>query len=172
MNKSMRYGCALVALTVIAIIFKNTLDAKCYQERCFARRAPVTVHDYTEIFNEKRYWLEINEDNGKTFICSQRLFLQPEFFRSPDMRCFPAQELQKSNAISNGKKCWYAEGIVLCDAGAKKYTVYPKTKKICDNNTPKNAVVLGHVKNTRRAREAGEPKMCTVIKVDKIAPAA
>jgi hypothetical protein len=101
----------------------NQLDAEinpcntCNTEYCMQPRwVPYTVYDYTTVFNEKRYWLEINQITGEVQICYQRIDIYPEFFMTPNIHCYratPTEVPPQLGAVGN-YRCWRSGKTTIC----------------------------------------------------------
>lgn len=138
----------------------------CQPSVCFKVVPPPPSIESFKPFEEKRYWLEENVRTGEPQICWQRLFLRDNLYETETIRCFLAEQLQTTNAISEGLTCWYAttgsHGIVLCSNDTGKLTL-TEAEKIC-GAAPADSIVLGQVKNSKYNMRKGGPATCTVVK--------
>jgi hypothetical protein len=116
-----------VIIMLLSTILK--LQAQCYQGGCFEPEPlPVTGYDFSQQFNEKRYWIETNVRTGEPQICFQRMGLYPEFYLSADIRCFPAVSVERPQSAPESARCWLAEKVVVCQDGSGRITVHHPKK--------------------------------------------
>ena len=117
-------------LYVLIVCFTtHTLGAaQCYQGGCFEPEPlPATGYDFSQQFNEKRYWIESNVRTGAPQICYQRLGLYPEFYKSDKIRCFPAHAVARPDNAPDGAQCWKADNVIVCqDPGGRVTVHHPK----------------------------------------------
>jgi hypothetical protein len=117
------------SLSLLLFFSAHTLvEAECYQGGCFEPEPlPVTGYDFSQQFNEKRYWIEANVRTGEPQMCYQRLGLYPEFYKSDKIRCFPARPVARPKNAPEGAQCWIADNVIVCqDPGGRVTVHHPK----------------------------------------------
>lgn len=88
---------------------------QCCGEFCVPeQKRPITAYDFSKQFNEKRYWIETNERTGQLQICSQRLGIYSEFYKSAKIYCYPARQIPCPPGVPEHCICWAADSVILC----------------------------------------------------------
>jgi hypothetical protein len=129
MKKSMFYS-ILYAMFFTVQILPAICYNQCYKEGCFEPTPlPATGYDFSQQFNEKRYWIESNIRTGKPQVCYQRLGLYPAFYQSDKIRCFPAQTTENPKNAPEGAHCWIADNVIVCQDEHGRVTVHHPHKK-------------------------------------------
>lgn len=111
-----------VAIVFLLYIFSGIITAQpcsgvCYTGVCIQPRlVPYTIYDYSTLFNEKRYWLEINDTTGEVQICYQRIDVNHEYFMTPNIHCYRAHPVPTPSTMSipGPAHCWQADNIIVC----------------------------------------------------------
>ena len=104
-------GMIIVISSYISIIY----SAQCCKKFCVPeQQEPNMVYDFGKQFNEKKYWIETNERTGELQICSQRLGIYPEFYKSAKIYCYRAKQVPCPIGTSKNCVCWQSDSVILC----------------------------------------------------------
>lgn len=115
MNTFFHKNLILVLFVSIGTYTTINFNQQCCGEFCPPQAPdPITVYDFSQQFNEKKYWLETNEQTGEAQICSQRLGIYPEFYRSAKIYCSPARQVPCPPGTPEHCTCWAADSIIFC----------------------------------------------------------
>lgn len=105
----------LVINASFCIMFTINYTQECCGGFCTpAYPDPITAYDFERPFNEKKYWLEVNERTGQVQICAQRLGIYQEFYRSPKIFCYPARQVPCPPGVPEQCTCWAADSVIVC----------------------------------------------------------
>ncbi|HBY05788.1 MAG: hypothetical protein UV38_C0001G0016 [candidate division TM6 bacterium GW2011_GWE2_42_60] len=106
----------LPLIILVLLVLQNFgMHAKKYTETHYAQVQSIKeVVDLTP-FQEKRIWLDFDKE-GRVLICSQRIMLYPDLYRSADIFCARAMHIPTKDVEGAYPQalCWKAGDVVLC----------------------------------------------------------